>query len=216
MLPLRSIWKSARAAVVALAATFVCALLGPSRSLAATLSIESTGPETLELSISEDPASYFYLQQSTDLSAFQSFAMALGEIPNAWILYPDPETPARFFRARTISIFAPEDTDGDGIDDLYEIRHPVLNPLDPFDATLDPDINSQTYLEEYRSTYNLGDGKREAISDEVSVFTTRPFTGPSHEAISDEVSVFTTRPFAGPETEAISDEVSVEKSIPSP
>ena len=183
---------------------------------AATLHIQSIDPETLELSLSPDPDSYFYLRQSTDLTTYQPYAMALGETPNTWSIYLDEETPNRFFQARAISIFSPEDSDGDGIDDLYELRHPVLNPLDAFDAILDPDNNSQTYLQEYRAAYNLGDGKREAISDEVSVFTTRTFTGPAVEAISDEVSVFTTRPFTGPTMEAISDEVSVKNTSPVP
>lgn len=183
---------------------------------AATLSIQRIDEESMELSLSPDPSSYFLLQQSTDLAAFLPYSMVLGETSNQWSIYPDPEVPTRFFRARIISIFAPEDTDGDGIDDLYEIRHPVLNPLDPSDASLDPDNNRQTYLNEYRATYNLGDGKREAVSSEVSVFTTRPFGGPAVETISDEVSVFTSRPFAGPGFEAISDEVSIQKFIQTP
>ena len=95
-------------------------------SRAATLSIECTGPETLDLHLGQDPADYFYLQESTDLRSFYPFSMVLGETPSTWTLYPDSETSARFFRARTISIFALEDTDGDGIDDFHEIRHPVL------------------------------------------------------------------------------------------
>ena len=161
---------------------------------AATLSIEPTGPETLNLHLAQDPASYFYLQQSTDLGHFTPFSMVLGETANDWNLYFDPETPSRFFRSRAISLFAPEDTDGDGLDDLYELRHPVLNPLDPTDGALDPDNNSLTFLDEYRLQYNLGDGKREAISDEVSTFTIRPFTGPPVEALSEEVSIEKTTP----------------------
>jgi hypothetical protein len=180
-----------------------------STSPAATLNIQPLDSETLQLSLTADPASYFLLRETSDLRTYFPYAMALGETPNTWNIFPNSETPTRFFQARAISIFAPEDTDGDGIDDLYELRHPVLNPLDPYDAALDPDNNGQTYLQEYRAAYNLGDGKREAISDEVSVFTTRPFTGPALEAISDEVSVFTTRPFTGPALEAFSDEVSV-------
>jgi hypothetical protein len=199
---------------------FLCACVGSacllSASPAATLSIQPMDAETLRLSLPADPAFYFLLQQTTDLSEFFPYAMVLGETPNTWDIYPDSETPIRFFRARAISIFAPEDSDGDGIDDLYEIRHPVLNPLDPHDAVLDPDNNGQTYLQEYSAVYDLGDGKLEAISHEVSVFTTRPFTGPALEAISEEVSVFTTRPFAGPALEAISDEVSIKNTTTAP
>lgn len=209
---------SERVLCVGLASGFAGAslFLVSGNGAAATLNLQRLDAETLKLNLSQDPASYFFLRQTTDLSTYFPFAMVLGETPNFWYLYPDSETPARFFQARAISIFASEDTDGDGIDDLYEIRHPVLNPLDRYDAQLDPDNNGQNYLQEYRATYNLGDGKREAISAEVSVFATRPFTGPAVEAISDEVSVFTTRPFAGPAFETISDEVSVKKTILSP
>ena len=48
------------------------------------------------------------------------------------------------------SIFTPLDTDGDHIDDLYELSHPDLDPLDRSDAYLDPDHNGLTYHQEYR------------------------------------------------------------------
>ena len=48
-------------------------------------------------------------------------------------------------------ITAPLDTDGDQIDDVYELRHrPLLDPLNPGDAALDPDRDGKTTLEEYR------------------------------------------------------------------
>lgn len=191
-------------------------LLAPLHSDAATLSIRSMNPETLELDLSEDPSSYFLVQQSTDLRSFFPYSMVLGITLNVWELYLDPDTPARFFRARAISIFAPEDSDGDGIDDIYEINHPVLNPLDPSDAGLDPGNDGKTYLQEYLERFGIGAPKREAVSNEVSVFTTRPFAGPAVEAISDEVSIFTSRPFTGPDVEAISEETSVKKIIPTP
>lgn len=75
---------------------FLCACLGSacllSASPAATLSIRPMNEETLRLSLSADPASYFLLQQTTDLSEFFPYAMALGESPNTWNIYPDTET----------------------------------------------------------------------------------------------------------------------------
>ena len=45
----------------------------------------------------------------------------------------------------------PIDSDGDGIDDVYELRHGVfLNPLDPADARLDFDHDGLSNLEEYQ------------------------------------------------------------------
>lgn len=176
---------------------------------AATLSIESSDSGTLILHPAQDPAYYFFLQQSTDLKNYSNFAMHLGNDPTPWTLYLEEAPPMRFFRARPISIYAPEDTDLDGIDDIYEIDHPVLNPLDPNDFALISGSTGQTYLHEYLERYYLGDGKRQAVSQEVTVFTTRPSNDPSYEAISHEVSIFITRPPADPAYEAISMEVSV-------
>ncbi len=176
---------------------------------AATLSIESSDSGTLILHPAQDPAYYFFLQQSTDLKNYSNFAMHLGNDPTPWTLYLEEAPPMRFFRARPISIYAPEDTDLDGIDDVYEIDHPVLNPLDPNDAALISGGSGKTYLQQYLERYYLGDGKRQAVSQEVTVFTTRPPADPAYEAISMEVSVFTTRPATDPAYEALSDEVSV-------
>jgi len=181
---------------------------------AATLSVEDSGLDTMNLRIEKDPAFYFYIQQSTDLKNFSPFSMVLGTNSTAWTLYYDPETPSCYFRARAISIFAPEDTDGDGIDDIYELNTPGLNPLDPSDAGLNSGHNGMTYLQEYRLRFALGDGKKQAISPEVSVFNTRPVVGLAAQAISPEVSVFNTRPVVGLAAEAISPEVSVFNTRP--
>jgi hypothetical protein len=185
--------------------TLVLALLCPSTSRAATLSIESTGPDTARLRVAQDPSLYYRIQQSTDLRQFTVFAMVLGENQTSWDLYIDPELPARFFRSSALSVFAPGDYDDDGIDDVYEIRHPVLNPLDPSDAALDPDGNGMTYLQEYRAALALGTSAREVYSREVSTFN---FGAPIEAAISREVSIYN---FGAPlaATEAISREVSV-------
>ncbi len=45
----------------------------------------------------------------------------------------------------------PLDFDGDGIDDVYELRRPgILNPLSAADAFLDPDGDNRSNLEEYQ------------------------------------------------------------------
>lgn len=202
---LNSAMRLAASGLTAWLATFVLALLCPSTSRAATLSIESTGPDTARLRVAQDPSLYYRIQQSTDLRQFTVFAMVLGENQTSWDLYIDPELPARFFRSSALSVFAPGDYDDDGIDDVYEIRHPVLNPLDPSDAALDPDGNGMTYLQEYRAALALGTSAREVYSREVSTFN---FGAPIEAAISREVSIYN---FGAPlaATEAISREVSV-------
>jgi hypothetical protein len=171
---------------------------------ASTLSIQPTDPETLELHLPRNPLYYFYLQQSTDLRHFTPFSMVLGDEARIWTLSTE-EIPARFFTLRQISLFAPEDTDRDGIDDLYEIRHPVLNPLDPYDAGFDSGKNGLTYLQEYRAIYALGSNPPEVYSREVSSFN---FGAPLDAAVSRELSVYN---FGAPlaAVEALSREVSV-------
>ncbi|MBI2929471.1 MAG: VCBS repeat-containing protein [Verrucomicrobia bacterium] len=54
----------------------------------------------------------------------------------------------------------PLDTDGDGIDDVYELLHPnILNPLDFADALADPDQDGHRNLREYL------DGTDPAVAD---------------------------------------------------
>ncbi len=55
-----------------------------------------------------------------------------------------------FYRIREVPIDQPLDSDGDGIDDIYELRHPrFLNPLNPTDAALDYDHDGKSNLQEY-------------------------------------------------------------------
>lgn len=65
----------------------------------------------------------------------------------------DPATAAigtAFFSVERRPLNAPLDSDGDGLDDVYELSHPtILNPLNPSDAAADPDADGATNLEEY-------------------------------------------------------------------
>ncbi|MBI2926985.1 MAG: hypothetical protein HYY24_14920 [Verrucomicrobia bacterium] len=48
---------------------------------------------------------------------------------------PAPPAEAAFYRVEEVPLTAPNDSDGDGIDDLFELRHPrALNPLNPADG----------------------------------------------------------------------------------
>ena len=58
---------------------------------------------------------------------------------------------AAFYRVRQIPIAQPLDSYGDGIDDVYELRHAgFLNTLDGSDAGQDFDGDGRSNLEEYR------------------------------------------------------------------
>ncbi|MBI2927228.1 MAG: RHS repeat protein, partial [Verrucomicrobia bacterium] len=80
--------------------------------------------------------------------------MALGVEPSGRLADSTPVLgqSAAFYRVVQIPVDQPSDTDGDGIDDVYELRRPpVLNPLNAADAAQDPDGDGRTHLQEYLS-----------------------------------------------------------------
>ena len=149
------------------------------------------GPE-YRLTLQPSTTLYFGFQHSADLlQPWSMVQMGLGT-PGPIFGY----TPARgelraFFRAKGISVNEPEDQDGDSIDDLWELQHPYLDPLNPndaFAASPEPDAGGRNNLDYYfwkRGTIRL----REVYSREASVFN---FGQPTAfaEAISREATVF--------------------------
>ncbi|MEM7392461.1 MAG: DUF6531 domain-containing protein, partial [Verrucomicrobiota bacterium] len=61
-----------------------------------------------------------------------------------------------FYRVLRLDQAAPEDLDGDGMDDVYELRHIGLNPFDPADAALDLDDDGITNLREFQTGTDPG------------------------------------------------------------
>jgi hypothetical protein len=56
-----------------------------------------------------------------------------------------------FYVVQKISVTEPLDMDGDGIDDVFELQHPLfLNPFDSADAVLDFDKDGANNLKEYQ------------------------------------------------------------------
>ena len=87
--------------------------------------------------------------------------------------------PRQFYRVRSRDVTQPLDSDGDGIDDVYELRRPLLlNPLDPADAASDADADGLANLAEYeRGTRpDLADTDGDGLADgeEVWTFATNP------------------------------------------
>lgn len=59
---------------------------------------------------------------------------------------------AAFYQMLAVPKNAPLDSDGDGLDDVYELTHPgILDPLSAADASEDPDDDGRTNLDEYRA-----------------------------------------------------------------
>ncbi len=142
------------------------------------------------LTLQDTVGYYFRFEASPDLSqSFTNVQLALGD-PRPTLVHEPAEGESQFFfRFEPISVFAPRDTDRDGMDDLWELTHD-LNPLDARDAgQASPNIAGISNLEEYRRRFGLNGERPQFYSREVSLFN---FGAPTarFEAISREQSVF--------------------------
>ena len=167
------------------------------------------GPE-YRLTLQPNPALYFGFQRTGDLlQPFGTIKMALGTPGPVFGYTPLASETRAFFRARGISISAPEDQDDDYMDDLWELQHPYLDPLAPNDAFLpspESDAGGRNNLDYYffkRGTIRL----REVFSREASIFNFGQPTS-AQEAISREATIFN---FGSPaaNVEAVGREVSI-------
>lgn len=97
-----------------------------------------------------DPQAYYVLYRSPSVTGSGSpEAATLGSALEG--SSPGPGPAAVFFRVRRIALTEPLDLDGDGIHDVYELRHRVaLDPLDAHDASKDFDGDGQSNLQEFR------------------------------------------------------------------
>jgi len=71
-----------------------------------------------------------------------------------------------FYRVRRVPLDQPFDEDGDGIDDVYELRYPILDPLNPSDANADPDSDGLDNLDEY--SYNTDPTQSDTDGDDMA------------------------------------------------
>jgi subtilisin family serine protease len=98
---------------------------------------------------------YYRLYQGADANTdVPPLAMRLGIDGDDTMTDPNPILPDPTDDDYTLEnqpIDQPLDFDGDGIDDVYELRRPgILNPLNAPDAFLDPDSDNRSNLEEYQ------------------------------------------------------------------
>lgn len=143
----------------------------------------------ITVEFNEDPGTYYMLEHSTNLQTWAPADMSLG-IPSELELTQG--STRGFFRAVPLSKYAPLDSDGDGIDDLYELQHSdVLDPLNPNDGShLAPGGGGLTNFQVYLSLFGITSYKiLQRESREVSVFN---LGSPSavFEANSREQSIF--------------------------
>jgi hypothetical protein len=171
---------------------------------------------------------YSFLYTPDLLQSYGVIKMALGNPAPTFGYTPGTGELRGFFKGQANDIFAPGDFDGDGIDDIWELKN-RLNPLNSADARLrnliDPTkTNLQYYLNRYKKTVVKEFYSREvtfdnhqfAFSKEISLYNVPPVAGASLEAISGEVSLYNFPTIAGVSAEAFSDEISVYNIPPAP
>lgn len=157
----------------------------------------SPSPANNELPIAKTPNSsiYYNLQRSETLAGdFQAAILSLGTVPPIWNVFPlAPYRALGFFRVQVLSAFDSLDSDGDRIDDVWELTY-GLNPIFAGDANgistfLDANNNQLTWLQAYRQLFGRDIPDKEVYGREYSVFN---FGLPSanYEAISREVSLY--------------------------
>ena len=156
----------------------------------------SEGQLRVRFDLAPDLDSYYILDESTNLTQFTPRTMLYGGGTNAWsFTITLGDKPQTFWRARRVPASTPLDVDGDGIDDLYELRH-GLNPLDAADASQPSGYNDfnghpLTWLDQYRYHFQHNLNLYDAVSREVSGFNFGQPTA-NYEAISRETSLFNT------------------------
>lgn len=171
-------------------AAFAICLKGQTHAQGIPYTFERVGPE-YRLGVGPTTDFYYGFQHSDDLLFFDTILVALGNNSPTFGYTPSVGEQKAFFRAKLISVSAPEDQDNDLIDDLWELNRTYLNPFNPNDAFLpspEADAGGRNNLDYFlwkRGTVRL----REVHTREVSVFNFGTSTV-GQEAISREFSVF--------------------------
>ena len=135
----------------------------------------------------DNPGVYYLLEHSDNLQNWAPADMSLGIASELDLA---PGTTNGFFRAVPYSQFSPIDTDGDGIDDMFELNHPgILDPLNPHDGSLDPDGNGKTTYQEYLELFGIiSFSLLQRESREWSIFNFG--SAPAFDSVSREQSIF--------------------------
>jgi hypothetical protein len=148
---------------------------------------DANGAVTVELPGRAE--AYYLLQRGLALPDINvPVAARLGAAETLTLRDPAATAAAAFYRVLELPRSNPRDTDGDGIDDVYELARPgELNPLDATDAGRPvPDGSGLTYLQQY-----LRDGRRVT-----RIVRTSPEPGEAGVAVTRETILYFDRPLA--------------------
>jgi hypothetical protein len=170
------------------------ALLGADLCAVAQLRISDIRREadgTVKVRFPAQASAYYILRRGAVLpNVTEPVALRLGSAGELELSDTAASTATGFYRLNEIDRGQAVDTDGDGIDDIYELEHPlILNPLDAGDAANDPDGNGQTHLQEYLSARVL-----------TTIATTSPSNGESEVAVTREMVIRFSAPLAADAT----------------
>ena len=147
-----------------------------------------------QVRVAGDVDSYFVLVRGSALASISS-AVDVRLNGGAETTLRDPNVSsvqqAAFYRVKKVLLTGPEDSDGDGIDDVYELRRPVfLNPLDPADANEDYDGDGQSNRAEYQAGTDPAGGVAPVT------FMSSPAPGDDEVSVNRETILHFTRPLA--------------------
>jgi hypothetical protein len=137
------------------ALVFCCLQLVSAQNFQVTSdSINAQGKFTV--GFASDINSYFILNRGPQVLTITSpVAMVLGQAGGGQLTDTVAAVGASFFTVQKVPLTQPHDSDGDGIDDVFELQHSsFLNPLNSGDANLDFDGDGVSNLREYQRGTN--------------------------------------------------------------
>ena len=169
-------------------------ILALSLVVAKALAFEITGisineSAQVEVLFDEVPESYYVLERAARLDV-DMLPVAAGLEVNGGLIDEEPVFFATqgFYRVRAVLMAQPQDLDGDGIDDVYELRSGFLDALYAPDARQDYDGDGVSNLDEYRN------GTDPAVPDLTTTIATSPRQGDTGVAVTRETVITFSKP----------------------
>ncbi len=132
MSPLFRVWRHL---------VFLCLTLGASAATPPEFRVTESAWDSrgrVKITVPGDTGYYYLLLRGTrpDNCTFPADIRLGGD--GATVLYDNlPARAGAFFAVKRVPVSTPLDTDGDGVDDVTELRNPIANPLNPARAVLE-------------------------------------------------------------------------------